>query len=274
MNYTLNKLLPEIAFDALSLFKSSNKWTGNYATWEEAEKKAVGYDSDFIISKVSGAAREIINGNGIFERDSIVFHKAEYSWPLLSTLLWIGAQKSKLHLLDFGGSLGSTYHQHKKYLSVFEDIKWMIVEQPKFVEEGKKYFENETIQFYDTIDTCLLENSPSVVLISSVLQYIEDPYELIETIGQKKIEYVIIDLTGISSSPTDIITLQKVDPNIYPASYPCRFFNEAHLKEAFSKHFHIIDEFDSYIGNKLKINTFKPAKYRGYILKNKSYGNY
>ncbi|MEI8204686.1 MAG: methyltransferase, TIGR04325 family [Bacteroidota bacterium] len=269
----LLRFIPEIALDVLSLFKNDTKWRGNYASWDDAVKHSLGYDNDAILSKVINATKDVIDGKGYFERDSIVFDKPEYSWQLLSALLWIANQKNKLHLIDFGGAFGSSYYQNKKFLAEINDLKWLIVEQKNFIETGKKHFENETIKFYENIDSCLKDYSPSVVLLSSVLQYIDKPYDLIDVIGSTKIEYLIVDLTAITTEPNDRLTVQKVTPKIYDASYPCWFFNEENLKKSFEKHFHIVEEFNSYIGQNMRVGFLKRINYRGYILKNKHYDN-
>ena len=46
----------------------------------------------------------IERGEGEFERDSVVFHEAEYVWPVLSALMSAAARAGgKLHVVDFGG---------------------------------------------------------------------------------------------------------------------------------------------------------------------------
>ena len=57
-----------------------------------------------------------------------------------------------LNVLDFGGSLGSTFFQNKKFFSELKDVLWNIVEQPHFVKAGVENIQDDTIRVYTTID--------------------------------------------------------------------------------------------------------------------------
>ncbi len=60
---------------------------------------------------------KVKRGEAVYERDSIVLEKFQYSWPLTSGLLYAATMSnSKLNVLDFGGSLGSSYYQNRNYL--------------------------------------------------------------------------------------------------------------------------------------------------------------
>jgi putative methyltransferase (TIGR04325 family) len=124
-------------------------WTGNYASWNEAKKNSSGYEANNIVLKVQQAINKVKSGEMAYERDSVVFDKIVYSWPILSGLLWVAnLNGGKLHVCDFGGSLGSTYFQNKNFLNSIQFMRWNIVEQKNFVDTGKKYFEDKTLQYY------------------------------------------------------------------------------------------------------------------------------
>jgi putative methyltransferase (TIGR04325 family) len=220
-------------------------WRGNYKTWSEAQKKTSGYASPNILEKVKQATLKVKNGNAVFERDSVIFNKIEYSYPVLSALMWIAAQnKGKLNILDFGGSLGSSYYQNKQFSDSLPELNWCIVEQTNFVQEGLQNFSDEKLHFYYTIDECLSKNNIDIILLSSVLQYIEKPYELLEQIKSKRIKYILIDRTPFIKGK-DRITIQKVHPKIYKAKYPCWFFNESKFINSIINDYNIIMEFDA-----------------------------
>jgi putative methyltransferase (TIGR04325 family) len=236
-------------------------WAGDYRSWSEALAASGSYDSDVIFRKVEAAAREVHEGRAVYERDGVVFDHIEYSWFLLSALLWVAARNGgKLDVLDFGGALGSTYRQNARFLKALE-VRWNIVEQPRFVESGKKHFAG--LHFYDSIDACLRDASPQVAVLSSVLQYLERPREILEQLGN--IPFVVIDLTGVHAGPRDRLTVQTVPPEIYPASYPCWIFSEARLRQDLQRSHSIVAESDSHIGNHIRIGNLR-AGYRGFIL--------
>jgi len=169
-------------------------WRGNYKNWSEAKSRSTGYDQDLILEKVKASLLKVKNGEAICERDSVIFDKIEYSFPLLTSLLWIANVKgNKLNLIDFGGSLGSSYFQNKLFLNNV-DLTWNIVEQEKFVICGQEHFENNQLHFYKSIEDCIENTKPDVLLCSSVLQYIESPYTLIVTSELKFVLVINIDL--------------------------------------------------------------------------------
>jgi putative methyltransferase (TIGR04325 family) len=236
-------------------------WHGDYSNWKTASVRCSGYDSGIILEKVKESTLKVKDGTVPYERDSVIFNEIQYSYPLLSGLMWIaGENNGKLNVLDFGGSLGSSYYQNKLFLDTLTEVKWCIVEQPGFVEVGKKYFENEILKFYFNIDECLRENNIHIVLLSSVLQYIEYPYDLLKSIIEKKVKYILFDRTQFISG-NDRITIQRVNPSIYNASYPCWFFDSLKFKVFMSEKYDLIYEFDS-LGRANIRSEFKGFLYR------------
>lgn len=224
----LKELLPPILVKYLSSFFYG--WTGNYKSWEEAKKKCSGYDSEIIFNKVKNALLKVKNGEAVFERDSVVFDKIHYSFPLLAALSQTALlSDQKLHVLDFGGSMGSSYYQNRKLFNTLPGFSWNIVEQEHFVKEGKQTFADEHLQFYYTIEECLKEQPINLILLGSVLQYISQPYDLLNTILQKKTAFIHLDRTPVFKKNTDRITVQKVHKSIYNAQYPCWILNETKL---------------------------------------------
>ena len=236
-------------------------WHGNYSSWNEAKQKCSGYGSQIILDKVKQSLLKVKEGLAAYERDSVIFSEVQYSFPLLSGLMWIAARNNgKLNVLDYGGSLGSTYFQNKRFLDSLSDIHWCIVEQPNFVQAGLENFSSDRIHFYCTIAECLKSNKIDVVLFSSVLQYLENPYELLEEIKSGNFDYVIIDRTPFVKGE-DRITVQKVSPKIYKAKYPCWFFNKNKFLDFMSPSYELILEFDTL--DKANISS----EFKGFIFK-------
>jgi len=259
MKKTIKLFIPNIILRFITGFFYG--WRGNYSSWAEAEEKSSGYNSENILETVKQATLKVKNGEALYERDSVIFDKIEYSYPVLSALMWIAAQnKGELNILDFGGSLGSTYFQNKMFLDTLPSVKWNIVEQENFVKEGLKNFADEKLNFYYTIDKCLNENKVDVVLFSGVLQYIEKPYELIEQIKSKGIKYIIIDRTPFISKK-DRITIQKVHPEIYKAKYPCWFFNKTSFLNSFNDKYELIFDFEALDKANIK------SEFKGFLFK-------
>lgn len=211
-----------------------------YKTWSEAREHASGYDSDAIIEKVKGAALEVKRGTKAYERDGTSKEEIHYSWHLLATLLWIASQRgNNLNLIDFGGALGTSYFQNRKFLAHLKKLSWNIVEQKKFVSYGRELFQDEHLRFFynHELANLLHQDAPDVVLLSSSLQYIEQPYELLKHIVSANPKYIIFDKTPFMTGENgDRVVVQKVSPNIYDASYPCWVFGLEKFLGFFCQH--------------------------------------
>jgi putative methyltransferase (TIGR04325 family) len=220
-------------------------WHGNYTSWSDAKNKSTGYNSQDILNKVKASSLAVKTGLAAYERDSLLFDHIEFSFPVLSGLMWIaGLKNGKINVMDFGGSLGSSYFQNKLFLDTLKEVNWCIVEQPDFVKTGIENFEDHRLHFFYSIDDCLKSYAVDVVLLSSVLQYIEEPYCLLDKIIAQNPEYLIIDRTPFIKGQ-DRITVQTVNPRIYRGSYPCWLFNEEKFISSISKTYNLVLEFDA-----------------------------
>ena len=235
-----------------SLFgkKSSYGFFGDYKSWSDAVTDSAGYDSPAILEKVRSATLKVKSDQAVYERDSVIFDHKEYSWPVLSALLWIASKNDgRLNVLDFGGSLGSSYFQNIGFLEHLKELRWNVVEQKNFVEAGRKDFEDEHLRFYSSVKDCLAVSKPQVLLASSVIQYLEKPYEALRNWIDVEFEYIIFDRTTFTQN-RDRLTVQKVRPGIYDASYPAWFLNEKRFLEIMSKRYEPVVRFNSLGGDK------------------------
>jgi len=209
--------------------------SGDYRSWDEAKAISTGYDNAIILEKTRTALLKVKNGEAIYERDSVLFNDIQYSWPLLASLMWVAARcGGRLNIMDFGGSLGSTYFQNRFFLSTLPEVRWNIVEQSNHVGIGKAYFEDDNLRFYASIAECLADTQPNVILLCSVLQYLERPYTVIDQILELSCDHIIMDRTPFWAGPTDRLCVQAVPPSIYPASYPSWIFS----RQKFYEHLH------------------------------------
>ncbi len=247
--------------------KKGVTWSGKYTSWTKARKASTGYDSQAILEKVKDALLKVKNGEAVYERDSVIFDKIQYSWPLLAGLMWIAAQSGgELNIIDFGGSLGSTYFQNRKFLQVLPKVQWNIVEQKHFVDVGKKYFADDKLKFFYDIESCIRQCSPNTILFSSVIQYLEDPYSLLEKVKAMNFEFILFDRTSFVLDGRDRLTVQKVPSEIYAGSYPCWFFDRNKFYTFFEEKYELIVDFDALAGI-MKIDNSQSGFDKGIIFK-------
>lgn len=203
-------------------------WTGNYPDWQSAVQAAGGYDDQEIFLKVREAARAVRDGKALWERDSMLFDSPEVNWPLLAGLMSVAARAGgKLHVLDFGGALGSTYMQHRDALKGLAACTWHVVEQGHFVRCGQEEFTSDTLFFHATTEEAFQAAPINVILFSGVLQYLETPYALLKRMTATRLP-IILDRTPVLENG-DRITVQHVPAEIYRASYPCRWLDKRRL---------------------------------------------
>lgn len=240
-------------------------WSGDYTNWEQAAVHCTGYDAANILEKVKQAVLKVKNGQAVYERDSVLFDEIEYSWPLLAGLMWIAARNDgKLHVCDFGGSLGSSYFQNRKFLQELTTVAWSVLEQDSFVATGKEYIQDDTLRFFADMNECMQIGTPDVLLLSAVLPYIARPYDLLEQLMQYNIPYVIIDNTYFNYRSRDRICIQRVQPEIYDASYPCWFLDYNTVKTVMTKKYHILAE---HLNESVILLDGRKIRYKGMLLK-------
>lgn len=223
-------------------------WKGDYKTWEDAEKECTGYDSEEIAQTSLASAMLVSKGLFPYERDSVLFDEISYSWPLSTALLYAAQNSKHLTVLDFGGGMGSSYFQNKLFTDAIHDFKWFIVEQRQVVNLSSP-LSSERLIFRESISDVLQISKVNFVLFSSVLQYLSDPYTVIDEVIGLYPEIIFFDRLLVVEAERDIITKQTVDDSIYKASYPCRFLNEQKLLKKFEGKYTLISRFESFIKN-------------------------
>jgi putative methyltransferase (TIGR04325 family) len=256
--------LPPVVVRLLKQRRSSGLYfEGDFASWEEASAHCTGYDAKDILEKVLAATLKVKRGEGVFERDSVLFNEIEYDWPVLSGLLWAAASSDrKLNVLDFGGALGSSYFQNLQFLKWLPDVKWNVIEQSHYVDAGRSHIQDDHLKFYKTIEECLVENQPNVILLSSILQYLPNPDVILRDLIRIDASVLILDKTIVNFGDQDKIYVQHVPAIIYSASYPCWSFSELSLIEKFEKHYQFLNGFPS-----INFPALEPiaSEFRGYI---------
>lgn len=269
----IKKFIPPILLEWKNGTPKKYGFFGDFKTWEEVKKLTSGYSSDVIIERVKNSALKVKNGEAVYERDSVIFDKIDLSWPLLACLLWQASlNKGVLNLIDFGGSLGTSYYQNRGFLKHLSHLKWHIVEQDAFVDIGKKEFADETLQFHyeKDLERLAQEKKPSLLVISSSLQFLPDPMNFLESLPELNIPYIIFDKIPFFIEPTSPtrLMIQKVPPKIYDASYPVWIFGRNAFLEKMKTHFDIISEFTAYDGMTQE-TEHGLVQYQGYIFKRK-----
>jgi putative methyltransferase (TIGR04325 family) len=242
-------------FFILDLFNFLNKnklvhFFGVYKNWKIAKKYSKGYDQNKILDNVLSAAKLVASGKAAYERDGVVFYKNLYSYELITIVLRAATENNnKCIVIDFGGSLGSTYFQNRSFLNGIKNLKWCVVEQNNFVETGNNYIADDVINFFNSIEDVLRNfYKPNVIIFSSVLAYLPNPYAILKKAISSKADYIVIDRNPFIVKGKTILSIQKVPKTITDSSYPVWLFNESELKNIFLKEYKEIAAFNAVDG--------------------------
>ena len=218
------------------------RFEGEFASWTDAQKASGGYDSAEIVRRVFEAELKVKQGEAADARDGVTFDEMQFSLPVMAALARAGASREVLRVLDLGGALGSLYRQYKAFLPG-RRTSWTVVEQPAFVELGKEHFQNDELRFASSLEGVLAANPVDVALLSSVLQYLAEPHEALRQIGGSGAAHLVIDRTPCSDLERDVLTVQRVPAEIYPASYPCWILSRPRLLESIGTRYAVFSAF-------------------------------
>jgi len=243
---------------------SAHGWSGNYATWDEAAADTTGYETGEILRKALDAERKVRRGEAAFERDTVTFEKENHSWPTLSALLYCAAaSEGRLRVVDFGGALGSTWSQYRHLWLGLRDVHWAIVELPAYVEAGMRHLSEPKLSFHTSIEDAQRESKATIFFSSSAIQYLPEPYRFLKEISMRGFDFLFLDRISLTLNDQDRITVQRVNPEIYTASYPCWFLSETRLREAIGSNYRLTVSFAALD----KANV--PSVFRGYLFERK-----
>lgn len=271
-NHLVNNYLENMVDSLIQVYRrvkyNTFGWFGNYDNWEAAKSKCSGYDASNILEKIKSSALKVKNGEAAYERDGVLFDKIDHNYPLLAHLLWI-AKNGQISVMDFGGSLGTSYFENKPFLGLLKDVKWSVIEQNDFVTTGNEEIARDALKFYYTMDEAIQERGQhDVFLMSGVLPYLEKPYDFLAEVASKNFPYIIINNTYFNPEPAaDRLTVQKVPAYYYEASYPAWFLDYERVKAAFSDKYELVTEFNN---DEFLYFYGKKVIYRGFSLKLKN----
>lgn len=241
--------------DAEESYKSSNIWFDvNVEGWQQCADYEHGYADPDILKRASQAARDVLEGRAAFERDTVLFQDPTVSHHVLCWLYYAATMCSGvLNVLDYGGAFGSVYLQHRRFLQHLTHT-WSIVEQPAFIDEGLKHFQSPHMRFFHTVEECMNATEPNLLLLSGVLQCLQDPYAILDHMVSQNIPYILIDRTMARRGYPEQVAIQHVPAHIYKAAYPVWFLDAARIEATLkSSGYVLMDSFDPHPGS-----TFGP----------------
>lgn len=225
------------------LLGASIVYRGPFNDWATASVTTKGYDQHDILQRVSRATRMVLDGAATFEQDGVAFQTAPPPSQALNGLLLAAAlDGGRLSVLDFGGGLASHYLRWRSLLSELPEMHWAVVEQANYVAEGRRLFpSNPTLSFHEDITAVAI--SPNVVLASSALQYLPEPYLVLQKIIELAPRVIILDRQPCGES--DAVMTQLVPPCLGRASYPLWILSRDKVYAQLSPSYQLLCEFET-----------------------------
>jgi putative methyltransferase (TIGR04325 family) len=246
----------------------SHYYTGDFSSFDDALKHCKGYAAEEVFKKTCETALKVQRGDFVFERDSVGFTKAHYSFAAVAALQNIATKNNnELELTDFGGSLGSSYFQHKIFFSSLKKLQWRVVELPNIIDFGKANLQDDHLFFYHTLAEAEAQQKSTVLFSSSTLQSVPNPFEWMDEFIKRDYPYILLDRIAFVKRDTHQVTVQYTHEMIYEASYPAWFFNEQlfvqyFLERGYKVHF----DFPSYCDVPMSIDKKYSVYWKGFFL--------
>jgi putative methyltransferase (TIGR04325 family) len=234
----IKNLLPPIITSLIQNKKRKSIY-GDFSTWNEAEKAGGKYAPNMEV---------LVERYKLYRANKPrVYNKYPtneiWAWCTLSGLQLAARENDNcLKVLDFGGSLGSTYFQLRDYLSSIATLKWCVVEQEPCANAGKLHFEDDKLKFFDSLDVATEKTNFNVLLLGGVLQYLSSPYDTLSLLLKSDFEFVFLDRTPLFPSFDEKIMLQETATILGGSLHPIRILSEEKLMSIFNESYTLLGQ--------------------------------
>ena len=212
-------LPPALRHAGNRLLGASMRYSGPFGTWADAVRATAGYADEAILARVIAATEAVLAGHADYEQDGIPMRGTPPPGHALPSLL-AAARDGALRVVDFGGGLASHYLRWLPLLKGLDEISWCVVEQPHYVEAGRRLFSDlPQVRFVSEIEEAS-SFKPDAVLASSVLQYLESPLDTLHGLATLGARVIVLDRIPFSTDGRARILAQRTPAKLGRASYP------------------------------------------------------
>jgi putative methyltransferase (TIGR04325 family) len=212
----------------------------------------------------------VLNGEALFERDSILHHRPIACWPLLFALRDLQSRgRSVPSVIDLGGGLGSLYFQHRSWWTATHPVDWNVVELPEIAADGRRLIQEPGLRFFDSLEDAVHEHPPDLVVVASLLAMVPNPEAMMDSLGVLDCRWVFIDRVPVTDRKgRHLIARQVVPSAIYESESPFWFFDESKLRQLLSVHFVIEGQSTSDCDDPAWVEGHL-YQWRGYLLRHR-----
>jgi putative methyltransferase (TIGR04325 family) len=192
-------------------------------SWESAVRKSSGYESVTVVKPIVAAARRLQSNP---QKSTVL--DSRYQQIAAGMLFSISQERfstgEPIRVLDVGGAGADYFYQFQEFAPQI-NLDWTVLETPALAEAMSNEFGRDlpNLRWLDSIENT--NEIYDVVLCSGVLQCVEKPFELLETLV-KKSKFIIINRIPLVESSEHFFAVQNIITNGKRASYPVHFFGE------------------------------------------------
>ena len=190
--------------------------------WESAVSRSSGYQSPQTINTIEGSDPVIKKTT-----TQLNFLGSRYLQVASAILSGLNPEKLKsettIRVLDIGGGFGEYFFLLQQNLPNLK-FEWLILETPALRELAKsKHADSSGISWTDALNDS--SQTFDIVLLSGVIQYVEKPFELIET-SMQKAPLLIFNRLPLSTNPHNLVCIQRPGLLETKGSYPVHILSE------------------------------------------------
>jgi putative methyltransferase (TIGR04325 family) len=201
---------------------------GNYRSWTEGIAAAGGdYEARAIVSRNIRSTEQ-------FVRQLRVAPDHHAATLRIRDIIERWCHESIVpRVFDFGGALGRHYFGVRSVLPTSRRLDWTVCETPTMSLAGNRHFPSDELSFVDAAEK--LDGHYDIGIASGSLQYVEHPWLTLRFL-MSKASLLIVDRLPLIEGASDRLTIQRVPPWVYRASYPAWFFARANWIHATENH--------------------------------------
>ena len=220
------------------IFRFYKFYTGPFNKWSQAKKRSHGYDHNKIIQRIFKTAKKAREINK-FEKDGFLLNNLEDDKIITEFL----KNNKNFNIIDFGGGFGTLHAQYKKFLKN-KSYNWIIVEQKKYVELGRKFFYEKNLFFLNDLTKYKYKVSKiNLVIFSSSIQYIKNYQTILKQVIDLNPEFIVFLKTPLNNKNDNLIYVQNIPQNVYEGSYPSWVFSKNYLIKFFDRKYDLLNSF-------------------------------
>ena len=198
---SLRDLAPPIA---RQLYRDLRSGRREYRSFTEAQNAAApGYSSTDLTWTVAKKTEAFRSSTAVTDP---VITSSEFA--LFATLFAL-RDLTSLSVLDFGGAAGASYYRARPWVRA-RSVDWRVIETAAMVEAARTSAPAE-LSFHPDLFSATTDwtSPPDVVLVSSTLQYLEDPETTLSDLVGTEPRVLVLARTPLASSSRSHTLVQK-----------------------------------------------------------------